>query len=172
LILVGMMGSGKTTIGRLLSTATGLPYIDNDDLLDGVAARTAREIAVDGDVNLRIAESAALLRGLATPPPCIVGAAAGTILDPVNRRAISEAGTVVWLRGRPETLARRAVRGTHRPWLQGDALGWFRKAVREREPLYSSIADVRQHVDESPLDAVVTRLLAQPLVAWAAKSGR
>ena len=101
LILVGMTGSGKTTVGRLLSGATGWPYLDNDELLERDAGRTAREIAAGGESAVRAAESAALMAGLAMPTPCIVVAAAGTILDPGSRAAMSGAGMVVWLRARP-----------------------------------------------------------------------
>src|SRR5215212_5614311 len=101
LILVGMMGSGKTTVGRLLAARTGWRYLDNDELLSEATRRSAREIARFGEPELRAAESAALLRGLNAQPPVIVGSAAGAVLDTRNRAAIADAGTVVWLRARP-----------------------------------------------------------------------
>lgn len=156
-----MMDSGKTTVGRLLSEATGWPYVDNDELLAAQTGRTASEIATGGENGLRAAESDALLAGLAMPEPCIVGAAAGTILDQDDRAAIAAAGTVVWLRARPGTLARRAVAAAHRPWLDGDPLAWFRDALQEREPLYASVADVIVDVDDVEAAAVASRLLAQ-----------
>jgi shikimate kinase len=157
-----MMGSGKTAVGRLLSEATGWPYFDNDELLTAQTGRTASEHADLGEVALRKAETDALLAGLATPEPCIVGAAAGTILNADNRDAIRRGGTVVWLRAGSETLARRAVGGTHRPWLDGDPLAWLRSAVQEREPLYASVADEVIDVDElepaKVADAILARL--------------
>src|SRR5687767_8345245 len=86
-ILIGMMGSGKTTVGQLLSSATGWPYVDNDALVGQSHRRTSREIlAAEGKEKLREAEAGALVLGLDLPPPVILGVAAGTILDAANRR--------------------------------------------------------------------------------------
>src|SRR5687767_8380329 len=91
-VLVGMMGSGKTTIGRLLAERTGWPYFDNDELLGRGFKMTARGLATKGEPGLRQAESDALRLGLECEPPCIVGAAAGTILDAENRRRLRKSG--------------------------------------------------------------------------------
>jgi shikimate kinase len=142
-ILVGMMGSGKSTVGKLLSEATGWPYVDNDDLVLRVAGATPRELVAErGEPAMRQAESDALRMGLEEPPPCIVGAAAGTILDPANREAMRSTGIVAWLRVDAGALGSRAVGAAHRPWLEGDAASWLRRTVAERDPLYASVADV------------------------------
>jgi shikimate kinase len=165
IVLVGMMGSGKTTVGGLLAESTGWRYVDNDELLAAHDRLTARELAASGEPGLREAESRALLAGLATPEPCIVGAAAGTILEPATRTAIGAAGLVVWLRGRPETLARRAGGGRHRPWLEGDPLTWLRQTAAERAPLYESVADITVDVDENSPAEVASRILAASSVS-------
>jgi|SRR3990170_3924422 len=144
-VLVGMMGSGKSTIGRLLAEWTGWPYHDNDALLERAAGASARELlSTRGEGVLREAESKALALGLSLPAPCIVAVAAGTIVDAANRAQLTEA-LVVWLRARPETLARRARRArraTHRPWLDTDAARWMRTTLAQRAPLYESVADL------------------------------
>lgn len=159
-----MMGSGKTTIGRLLADATGWRYVDNDALLETRDRLTARELSASGEVGLRAAELGALLAGLATPEPCIVSAAAGTILDAGNRAAMAKAGVVVWLRARPETLASRAVGSGHRPWLDGDPVAWLREAAAERTALYAAIADVTVDVDRLTAQQTSAWILAQPAV--------
>lgn len=164
LILVGMMGSGKSTVGRLLAAATGWPYYDNDDLLATRDGLTARELSTSGELGLRAAESGAVLAGLATPEPCIIGAAGGTILEAGNQLAMAAAGVVVWLRARPETLAARAIGSGHRPWLEGDPLAWLRQTAAERAALYESVADVTVDVDELEPPDVVARILAEPEV--------
>lgn len=162
-LLVGMMGSGKSAVGRALAARTGWPFVDNDDLVERATGRTARELAdAGGETALRAAESAALREVVAVRPPAIVATAAGTVLDPQNRHLIGDAGLVVWLRAPADVLVARAVGAEHRPWLDTDPAGWFATALVEREPHYASIADLE--IDTSrvePHDAaelVVNRL--------------
>lgn len=138
-----MMGSGKTTVGRLLSKLTGWPYLDNDELVLRLFGSTPRRIlAEDGEPRLREAELAALHAGLLTPAPSIVAAAAGTILDEPARWRLRESGVVVWLRTSVDALERRAAAGTHRPWIDTGGDPWLEAAARERLPLYSAVADL------------------------------
>jgi shikimate kinase len=155
-ILIGMMGSGKTTVGQLLSGATGWPYVDNDTLVQRDHGRTSREIlAAEGKEKLREAEAAALARGLDLPPPVILGVAAGTILDVANRRALESGGVVVWLRAGTEALVGRAMDAEHRPFVDDAGTAWMADAVRDREPLYASVADLTVDTDSgTPADAV------------------
>ena len=142
-ILVGMMGSGKSTIGRLLSEATGWPYIDNDELVRRSHGASPRELlAEQGEAVMREAESSALALGLEVPEPAIVGFAAGTVLEPANRERLRDRGIVVWLRADANALAARAMGAEHRPWLDTGGGSWIRDATAEREPLYASIADI------------------------------
>ena len=137
-----MMGSGKSTVGRLLADATGWPYADNDDLVLREHGATPRDlVATRSEAVMRRAESDALGAALRLPAPVIVGAAAGVILDADDREALRSGGVVVWLRAAAHTLARRAVGAAHRPWLDGDAEAWMTAALLEREPLYAAIAD-------------------------------
>lgn len=155
IVLVGMMGSGKSTVGRLLADATGWPYLDNDELVRRAQGATARQIAAaDGEADLREAESQALAIGLDADEPCVVGVAAGTVLDEGNRLAMRSSAIVVWLDADPATLARRAAGATHRPWLDGDAAGWMRRTLAERLPLYRDVADI--HIDTAGDDAHVS----------------
>jgi shikimate kinase len=143
IVLVGMMGSGKSTVGGLLSAATGWPYVDNDDLVRRATGSTPRELVVErGEAAMRRAEAEALRLGLETPPPSIIGAAAGTILEPEARDLMRANGIVAWLRADADTLASRAVGAAHRPWLDADAGSWIRAATAERDPLYASVADI------------------------------
>ena len=137
-----MMGSGKSTVGRLLADATGWPYVDNDDLVLREHGATPRELVAErGEAVMRRAESDALASGLRVPAPAIVGIAAGVILEAGDREALQDGGIVVWLRAGADALARRAAGAAHRPWLDGDARAWMAAALLEREPLYAAIAD-------------------------------
>ena len=169
-VLLGMMGSGKTTLGRLLARRTGWAYHDNDVLLAEATGRTARELGQAGAEALRAAEAAALRRALHLPPPVIVGAAAGVVTDPELRSLLSRAGVVVWLRAPAAVLAGRAASGTHRPWLEADAAAWIAATAAEREPLYRELADVV--VDTAALsppdtaERVLSMLQGTPCAAW------
>jgi shikimate kinase len=149
-----MMGSGKTTIGRLLAEATTWPQHDNDLLLQQLGGMTARELLdARGERELRAAENEALAFGLTCEPPCIMEAAAGTILSADSRARLAQA-LVVWLRAAPETLLRRSGSALHRPWLDR-GVEWMRQAVEERDPLYESVADLIIKVETTgPADAV------------------
>ena len=136
-----MMGSGKSTIGRLVSEETGWPLYDNDDLLMSLHGMTARELlSARGEEAMRAAEDAALAHGLNRPSPHVVDAAAGTILSAESRAALREP-VVIWLRALPETLFRRAAGAEHRPWL-ADGETWMRETSALRDPLYASVADI------------------------------
>ncbi|HEX5825638.1 MAG TPA: shikimate kinase [Candidatus Limnocylindrales bacterium] len=149
IVLVGMMGSGKTTIGRELARITGWPLVDNDDL---VRRRTGREPAAiaaeDGEDALHEAEAAAFGDALRRPMPLIVGVAGAMVERPAMREAIRTAGHVVWLRARPETLRARIGRGRHRRPEAVDP-GWVAARASEREALYREVADQVIDVDEA-----------------------
>jgi shikimate kinase len=162
LILVGMMGTGKTSVGRLLAKRTGWPHADNDELLVQLAGKTPKELlSEDGEAVLRESESAALRAGLVAPEPSIVSVAGGTILDPANRHDLRAAGLVVWLKGNPSTIQQRATGAPHRAWLDTGGLAWILDAVAERDPLYASVADLTIEVDRRS-----SRQVARAILAW------
>lgn len=159
-VLIGMMGSGKSTIGTLLSSRTGWPYHDNDALVARLRGETARELlAGSGEDELRRTEAEALRLGLAQPAPCVLGAAAGTILDSQARRDMSEGALVIWLDASPQTLARRARNSLHRPWLGTDAEGWMRRTLAERAALYKSVAHLIVNTQRRRPASIVTEII-------------
>ena len=161
LVLVGMMGSGKTTVGRRVAAALGRRLRNSDAEVEARAGRTVREIfESDGEAAFRVEESLALAEALADPQPAVVAAAGGVVLDPANRERLREAGTVVWLDARPEELARRVSSRGHRPLLGGDPLAALRRLDAERRPLYEEVADHVVQVGSRPADEVVAEVLA------------
>jgi shikimate kinase len=172
-LLIGMMGAGKTTVGVNLARRTGWRYLDNDELLTLVTGRTARELlAMGGDVGLRAGEAAAVDRALEFPPPVIVGIAGGVVLDPAARLRLREVGYVVWLRAKAATLTPRLGQGIHRPFLEGDRKGWVERTVVERDPLYrdaaQSIVDVDGRTPDDIVDDVLAALRVPPASGRAA----
>ena len=165
-VLVGMMGSGKTTVGRELARRTGWPLLDNDAL---VRERTGREPATidaeDGEDALHAAEIDALRAALQRPGPAVIAAAGAVVDDESARRDLEDADVhVVWLRGRPETLRRRIGMGRGR---RDDAqdLAWLAARAAEREPRYHAVADQVIDVENRRPRAIATEILAAIAVA-------
>jgi shikimate kinase len=153
-----MMGSGKSTIGRLLAEATGWPRYDNDQLLAELYGKSAREIVeTSGEQAKRDAEDAALAHGLSNEAPFVLDAAGGTIDSEVSREALAGA-IVVWLRAAPETLYRRALGAEHRPFLENGE-EWFATTSARREPLYESVADIVLDTDGRNPQEIATEAL-------------
>jgi shikimate kinase len=163
IFLVGMMGSGKTTIGTELAASTGNRFVDNDELVRSITGREPAEIrATDGEDVLHLAEAGALDAAFSLAPPVIVGVAAAVVLDPAAREALREGGHVVWLRARPETLSARIGAGVGRRAEAADP-EWIRRRARERDPLYASVAAQIVEVDgTTPADVAGTILEGLP----------
>jgi shikimate kinase len=157
IFLVGLMSSGKSTIGRALSRRTGWPYVDNDQLIRETTGRSAPELEAERGIDgLHAAEAAAFERALTLDPPVIVGVAGWIVTDPDLRARMCQAGRVAWLRARPETLVERAGSGKGR---RTDAMSpaWIRRVSAERAPLFESVADVIVDVDRRrPREVVET----------------
>lgn len=158
-----MMGSGKSTVGRLVAEKTGWPRHDNDALLRDLYGLTPKQILEQqGEEALRAAEDVALAMGVAKPGPSIVDAAGGTILSEASRELLRGV-TVVWLRASPETLYARALGAAHRPWLDDGGEEWMRFESGRRGPLYAEVADIVVDTDNpTPADTaseVLRRLM-------------
>ena len=158
-VLIGMMGSGKTTVGRLLAERTGWPFHDNDALLERATGMSARDLLVTrGEKALHELEGEALQIGLAKPPPLVVSAAAGTILDPEIGGRLRDAA-VIWLRAGTEVLAQRIGGAEALPWRRGDREAWLVQTLSEREPLFREVASLVVDTDGRTADEVTDEIL-------------
>ena len=155
-----MMGTGKTTVGRLVAARLGRPFVDSDDQVEARTGRTVREIfEEDGEAAFRREESEALASALEAGEPAVVAAAGGVVLDPENRRRLRDAGLVVWLRADPGLLVRRVGGASHRPLLADDPAGVLRRLADERAPLYAEVAAEVIDIDELGPDEVAARVV-------------
>lgn len=160
ILLVGMMGAGKTSVGHALSARLGWPYLDNDELLARAVGKDTRRVHLeDGVAALRRDESMSLTEALTVPPPVIVAVAGGSVTDPVDRERLRTGGFVVWLRADIETLIAR-VRGTDRPWLGDSPDTAMRELYAGREPLYTEVATLIVDVDTTTPDQTADRIIA------------
>jgi shikimate kinase len=160
-VLVGLMGSGKTTTGRLLAEALGRPLVDSDLLIEATTGRTVREIfATDGEAAFRTLETAALVEALGRPEPLVIAAAGGVVLREENRRALLDADAfVVWLQADLAVLESRAATGVHRPLLDDDPAGALRQMSLDRAERYAEVADAAVDTTARPPDVVVAEIL-------------
>jgi shikimate kinase len=161
LLLVGMMGSGKTTVGRLVARRLGRPFLDSDAEVERSTGRSVAQIfAADGEAAFRVEERRVLEEAVASPAPAVIAVAGGAVLDPHNRSVIEHAGTVVWLRADPATLARRVGDGRGRPLLGSDPPEALERLAEERTPLYAEVADAVVDVDGAAPKAIAGAVLA------------
>lgn len=150
LVLVGMMGVGKTSAGRRLALRLGRPFVDIDRLVEARAGKTVPEIfAGDGEPAFRALEAEAVGAALDSEVPAVVAFGGGAVLDPDTRRRAREAALVVWLQAPPRELARRVSAaqqrsaGTARPLLtHGPPEATLEALAAEREAAYRDVAHV------------------------------
>jgi shikimate kinase len=161
LVLVGMMGAGKSTVAQVLADRLGRRVLDTDHVIEERVGRTVRELfAHGGEAAFRALEAEVLRDVLSDPEPAVIAAAGGVVLSPANRMLIKESGArVVWLCADPATLVGRATSGGHRPLLDDDAEGTLQRMLRDREPLYREVADAVVPVDGRSVDEVAEAVL-------------
>lgn len=144
-VLVGLMGAGKTTVGRRVAKALDRPFVDCDEAFVTSTGRTIAEVfATDGEPRFRALEAELVAELLAVPEPTVVATGGGAVLDPRTRAALRAADgpLVVWLRADAAFLAARAKDRAHRPLLAGtDAREVLARLAVERDPLYAEVAD-------------------------------
>ncbi len=143
LFLVGLMGAGKTTVGRQLARQLNLTFHDADQVIE---ARTGVHIPVifdiEGESGFRAREEA-VIRELAALTGIVLATGGGAVLSAANRAVLKQNGIVIYLRGSPEQLYERTRHDRNRPLLQtGDPLEKLRELYALRDPFYREVADV------------------------------
>jgi len=143
IFLVGMMGAGKTTVGKALARRLGKPFADTDQMIiqrTGVAVPVIFEI--EGEAGFRARETA-VLQDLAQSPGSVIATGGGIVLREANREILSGSGTVIYLRASVEDLWRRTSRDRNRPLLQtANPQQTLRDLYVQRDPLYREVADI------------------------------
>jgi shikimate kinase len=165
--LVGMMGAGKTTVGRALARRLKLRFVDSDHEIEarcGVKIPVVFEI--EGEAGFRAREVQAIAE-LTALDGIVLATGGGVVLDADNRRALAAHGTVVYLRATPEHLYERVRQDRNRPLLAGgDPLERLRELYRTRDPLYREVADVVIDTGRQSVQALARALLEQLGVRW------
>lgn len=159
IVLVGMMGAGKSSIGRRLATALGLEFVDADTEIERAANKTIPELfAEHGETYFRDGERRVIARLLGDGPQ-VLATGGGAFMDGETRAAITESGVSLWLKADFDTLMSRVRRKSHRPLLKNaDPEGVMRRLLDEREPVYG-LADITVGSRDVPHAEVVEDVL-------------
>jgi shikimate kinase len=160
--LVGLMGAGKTTIGRHLAGALGLHFVDSDE---EIIARTGVEIPlifeIEGEAGFRAREHR-VIDELTQQADIVLATGGGVVLEPLNRHYLKERGYVVYLRAPVHILVHRTRRDRKRPLLQDcDPRTRLEDLYRQRDPLYREVADLVVDTENHSLRQIVAHICQQ-----------
>ncbi len=160
-VLTGLMGAGKTTLGRRLAEQLGRAWRDSDLDIEAATGATVRELRDREGVDaMHARETAQLLDALAAPEPNVISAAASVVDDPAAREAMMAPGVmVIWLHARPELLADRFASAAHRPVYGDSPERFLADQAARREPLVGALGAHVIDVDELTPDELVARVL-------------
>ncbi|WP_375207149.1 shikimate kinase [Hyphococcus sp.] len=176
-VLVGMMGVGKTTVGRRLAPRLDLPFFDADQEIEKAAGMSVSDLfAAHGEQSFREGE-ARVIKRLLEGPPHVLATGGGAVTNPETRALIADLAVSIWIKADVETILKRATRRNTRPLLQNDdPRETLIRLMREREPFYAA-ADI--HIDSQPgphantVDMIIEALSQRPdLLAAKKESAR
>jgi shikimate kinase len=161
LVLVGPMGAGKTTVGRLVAGALGVDFLDTDEIVERETGRTVSEIFVDeGEARFRELERAAVAGALERHEG-VLALGGGAVMDPATRERLADQ-CVVFLRVGLSDAAKRVGLGVSRPLLLGNVRGRMKQLLDERAPVYEAVA--RHVIDTDGLSAAEVAAQVRDLV--------
>ena len=142
IVLVGLMGAGKTSIGRRLATRLGLPFSDADDEIEKAAGSSIEDIFERlGEESFREGERRVIAR-LLDGPPIVLATGGGAFMDPETRKVIAENGISIWLKSNIDTLVKRTSKRKNRPLLKNkNHREVLKRLIEVRYPIYQ-LADI------------------------------
>jgi shikimate kinase len=160
IVLIGMMGVGKSSIGRRLGARLAIPFVDADAEIEKAAGMSIADIfARHGQEAFRSGEARVIAR-LLNGGPQVLATGGGAVMNPATRALIQQRGVSIWLSAEFELLLRRiSKRKAERPMLQtADPAATLRELLAEREPIYAQ-SDLTVESREVPHDAVVAEII-------------
>jgi shikimate kinase len=161
LVLVGLMGAGKSAVGRRVASRLNVPFIDADAEIEMAAGCTISEIFErDGEEGFRAGERRVLARLLNTEPVHVLATGGGAFMDPQTRALIREKAISLWLRADLNVLFERVSRRSHRPLLKtADPKGTLAALIEKRYPIYGE-ADIVVDSGDGPIGGMVDKVMA------------
>jgi shikimate kinase len=160
LILVGLMGAGKSAVGRRMAARLNVPFIDADAEIEKAAGCSIADIfAREGEEGFRAGERRVVARLLDTEPVHVLATGGGAFMDPDTRALISDKGISLWLRANLDVLFERVSRRSHRPLLKtADPKGTLAALMEKRYPVYAE-ADIVVDSSEGPIAPMVDKVM-------------
>jgi shikimate kinase len=170
IVMVGMMGAGKSAIGRRLAHRLGVPFVDADAEIESAAGATIAEIfEKHGEAAFRDGERRVIAR-LLEGPIGVLATGGGAFMDAETRARIRSRAVTVWLKADLDTLVERVSRRGHRPLLKnGDPREILARLISLRDPVYAE-ADITVETGHAPAAATVDRVI-EALAAFYARAG-
>jgi len=161
IILIGYMGSGKTTLGKKLSYRERIAFLDTDRMIEQKQGKTVSEIFDEAGENaFRQMETECLKKIADYSDRYIISVGGGLPLKEENRKLLKKLGTVFYLRARPDTIYGRLKNDTTRPLLRGDdPEGKISTMIGIRGPVYEAAADVIVDVDEKGYETIIREII-------------
>jgi shikimate kinase len=159
-VLIGLMGAGKTAIGRRLANRLGLNFVDADTEIEQAAGKSISDIFADhGEAHFRNGERRVITRLLGDGPQ-VLATGGGAYMNDETRKTIAKYGVSVWLKADLKVLMERVVRRDHRPLLKTkDPEAVMKRLMDERYPVYSS-SDVMVRSRDVPHEVIVDEIMA------------
>ena len=158
IVLVGLMGAGKTTVGRRLAASLSLPFLDADNEIEDAAGMDIPEIfAQHGEAHFRDGERKVIVR-LLDGELSVISTGGGAFMDQSTRDSLSRMAITVWLRADLEILLQRTARRNNRPLLKNDPRGTLERLINERHPTYAN-ADITVDSRDAPHEVMVQDIL-------------
>jgi shikimate kinase len=160
IVLVGMMGAGKSSVGRRLAARLAIPFVDADGEIEAAAGMTIPEIfSIHGEAYFRSGEARVIAR-LLDGGPQVLSTGGGAFINPKTRAAIRAKGISFWLKADFDVLLRRVKRRSDRPLLKtDDPAETLKRLMDERYPVYAG-ADVTVHSRDVPHEKIVDEIIA------------
>jgi shikimate kinase len=157
--LVGLMGAGKTTIGRQLAKRLHRRFLDSDHEIEAkTGVRIPIIFEIEGEVGFRKRETAVLAE-LAREDDLVVATGGGAVLALENRDCLKASGTIVYLHAQPDVLSARTRHDRNRPLLQvGDPLAKLTELYAQRDPIYRQVADIVVDSAEGPTGSLAQEI--------------
>jgi shikimate kinase len=158
-VLIGLMGSGKSSVARAVVKQTGWSMVDVDVAIEQRTGKNVRQLwEAGGEDAYRELESQVVVEALLGDEIAVVAAPGGSVLDPKVQESLADA-YVIWLRATPASLAARVRVGDHRPLLGDDPYGALARMARDRAEIYAELADEIVDTDELSASGVAKRVL-------------